>query len=142
MDKITNITLVCLLIAQQFSLIYLKKEILAAQLKILELQSKLELLSNVPINTNPVLNQNACTWEGIGLFFLIAGIVVFFLFTPKSSVGNSSNDVFNYQPPGDFVQNTIFKNSNLPQNETLSKGCENSQVILDALQHLDSNFWV
>lgn len=61
MDKITNITLVCLLIAQQFSLMYLKKEILAAQLKILELQSKLELLSNVPINTNPVLNQNACT---------------------------------------------------------------------------------
>ena len=141
MDKIINLALVCLLIAQQFSLMFLKEEILAAQLKILELQGKLDVLYSLPLDANPapVLNHNACTWEGIGLFFLIAGVVVFFLFTPKSSVGNSSNDVFNYQPPGDFVQNTIFKSSNLPQNETLSKGCENTQVILDALQHLDSN---
>jgi len=48
--------------------------------------------------------------------------------------------LINIKTPRDFVQNVFSKTSDLAQNKTLSKSCKNSQVILNALKHLDSNF--
>jgi len=56
---VTNFVLVCLLVVQQFSLMDLKKEILDAKLKILELESKLQPSSNVPVDR--IFSENTCT---------------------------------------------------------------------------------
>jgi hypothetical protein len=56
----------------------MRKEILDAQSKILELENKIQTLWNFPVNMDKILNENTCTWEGIGLFILITGVFLIF----------------------------------------------------------------
>ena len=98
---IVNITLAYMLIRQHYSLISLQKEVLDAQLKILELQNKLGLS---PVDQ--ILKQDTYTWVSIGVFIIITGIF-FISFAQGLSCENSSRN--------DFVDVTFGKVNVIPK---------------------------
>ena len=98
---ILNIALAYMLIRQHYCLISLQKEVLDAQLKILELQNKLGLS---PVDQ--ILKQDTYTWVSIGVFIIITGVFLI-SFTQGLSCENSSRN--------DFVDVTFSKVNVIPE---------------------------